>query len=138
MFLLDTDVVCELRRSRTAHPLVAAWAETVPIDQLRISSITVLEIQRGILQATRKDSRQGAILQRWLHRIIGQPFAGRILDVDAEIALCCAGLHVPDPRPESCALVAATALVHDLTVVTRNAKDFEGTGVRVFDPWTAA
>ena len=138
MFLLDTNVVSELRKSRTAHPSVAAWAESTVLEQMHISVATILEVERGILQAARRDRAQGAALQRWLQQILIPQFAGRVLDVDTNVALRCAALHVPDPKPELDAMIAATALVHDLTVVTRNTRDFAGTGVKLFNPWTGA
>jgi predicted nucleic acid-binding protein len=138
MFLLDTNVVSELRKSATAHPAVTAWAESIALTQMSISVVTILEIERGILQIARRDPRQGDALHAWLHKTLVSQFSDRILDVEPDIALRCAALHVPDPRPELDALIAATALVHNLTVVTRNTRDFEGTGVKIFNPWGVA
>ncbi|MEQ1949943.1 type II toxin-antitoxin system VapC family toxin [Mesorhizobium sp. CN2-181] len=137
MFLLDTNVVSELRKASTAQPGVAAWAESVSLHEMFISVVTILEIERGILHIARRDRRQGEALQGWLHQTLIARFSGRVLDIAPAIALCCAALHVPDPRPELDALIAATGLVHDLTIVTRNTRDFEGTGAKLFNPWEA-
>jgi predicted nucleic acid-binding protein len=134
-FLLDTNIVSELRRPEKANPKVFAWAQTVPQDRSYISVITILEIEFGVLRAERRDAAQGAVLRRWLDTDVLASFSGRILAVDTAVARRCAGLHVPDPRSERDALIAATALVHGLTVATRNVADFAPTGVTIFDPW---
>ncbi len=137
MFLLDTNVVSELRKVRSgkAHPNVAHWADSVDAAALFISVITIQELETGILLAERKDTRQGALLRSWMNAHVLPAFAERILPVDTAVALRSAILHVPDPRPVSDVMIAATALVHGLTVVTRNVTDFEPTGVSVVDPW---
>ena len=139
MFLLDTNVVSELRKVRAgkAHPGVAEWAERVDAGCLYLSAITILELELGVLQVTRRDSKQGAMLRTWLDGAVLPAFHQRILPIDAVIAQRCARLHVPDPRSERDALLAATALVHGLTVVTRNVSDFEATGVAILNPWQA-
>lgn len=136
MFLLDTNVVSELRKAATAHPAVAAWAESVPLGRMFISVATVLEIEREILRIARRDERQGDALLAWLHKTVLRQFSDRILSIELDVAMRCAAFHVPDPRPELDALIAATALVHDMTVVTRNTKDFEPMGVKLLNPWT--
>jgi predicted nucleic acid-binding protein len=137
MFILDTNVVSELRKIRLgkADPHVAQWADSVDAGSLHISAITVLELEIGILQLERKDPRQGAVLRTWLDTLVLPEFNGRIFPVDTAVAQRCASLHVPDPRTERDALIAATALVHGLTVVTRNLADFEPTGALVINPW---
>jgi predicted nucleic acid-binding protein len=137
MFILDTNVVSEIRKIRlgTAHPNVALWADSVNASSLYLSAITVLELELGILQLERKDTRQGDILRQWLESCVLPEFEGRILPVDARVARCCASLHVPDPRAERDALIAATAWVHGMTVVTRNQGDFQTTGVSWLNPW---
>jgi hypothetical protein len=137
MFLLDTNVVSELRRPERADANVRRWASSTPIELHAISVVTVLELERGTLLMERRDAVQGAILRRWLEQEVLASHAG-ILPVDLAVARRCATLHVPDPRPERDALIAATALVHGLTVVTRNAGDFEPMGVAVLNPWLAA
>lgn len=137
MFLLDTNVVSELRKVRAgrAHPSVAAWAASVRASTLFLSAITVEELELGVLLAERRDPAQGAILRRWLDDHVLPAFAERILAIDTVVARRAAALHVPDPRPDRDALIAATALVHSLVVVTRNVEDFAPTGVEILDPW---
>ncbi|MGV2181448.1 type II toxin-antitoxin system VapC family toxin [Rhizobium rhizogenes] len=137
IFLLDTNVVSELRKigDGKADANVVAWIEAQDATSFYISSITILELERGILGIQRRDAAQGARLRSWLENYVRPAFAGRILPIDDAIATRCAHLHVPDRRNEADALIAATALVHGMTVVTRNVKDFEGTGVVVIDPW---
>jgi toxin FitB len=135
MFVLDTNVVSHLRRPDKADPNVVAWAATVPVASFFISSITLLELELGTLLMERKDSHQGAILRAWIDGQVLPRFAGRILAVDAAVALRCARLHVPDPCAERDALIAAAALVHGMTVVTRNVEDFQSTGVDILNPW---
>ena len=100
-----------------------------------ISVITVLEIETGILLIERKDPAQGGLLRSWINTQVLPTFTERILPVDTAVAQCCAKLHIPDPRSDRDALIAATALVHGLTVVTRNSNDFTATGVEILDPW---
>jgi hypothetical protein len=139
MYLLDTNLVSELRKARTgkADPGVVAWANGVSVDALYISVITVLELELGILLRERRDQTQGALLRAWLEQQVIPGFANRVLPIDLASARRCAGLQVPDPRPDRDALIAATALVFGLTVVTRNVRDFEGTGVVLFNPWSS-
>lgn len=137
MFLLDTNVISELRRPERADRKVVAWASTVPAAGFFLSAITILEIELGALQVARKDAAQGAVLRAWIDDQILPRFESRILAVDTAVARRCAQLHVPDPRAERDALIAATALVHGLTVVTRNVADFESVGVALLNPWEA-
>lgn len=140
MFLLDTNVVSELRKIRAgkADRNVAAWADSLDAADLFISAITLQELEIGVLLAERRDPVQGAMIRAWLDRHVLPAFAGRILAVDMAVALRSARLHVPDPRPVRDGLIAATALVHGMAVVTRNVADFKPTGVPVFNPWTPA
>lgn len=135
MFLLDTNVISELRKARAADPRVVAWANSVEASLLFISAITVLELEQGVLLVERRHARQGMALRAWLDGQVMPEFSSRTLPIDADVARRCAGLHVPDPRSERDALIAATALVHGLTVVTRNVVDFDKTGVRLINPW---
>ncbi|GIG23470.1 twitching motility protein PilT [Cellulomonas chitinilytica] len=131
--LLDTNVVSELRKSRP-DPAVDAWARTTDLSDLYLSAVTVGEIQTGIHLLGRRDAAQAARLGAWLRRTVRQ-FSDRVLPVDTSVALAAAELHVPDRRPANDAYLAATALVHDLVVVTRNTRDFAGLGLEVLNPW---
>lgn len=137
MYLLDTNVVSELRKVRSgkADAWVALWADNVDTVDLYLSVITVQELEMGVLLSERRDPSQGAVLRAWLSGHVLPAFSGRILSVDAAVAQCSARLHVPDPRPVRDGLIAATALVYDMTVVTRNEADFEPTGVKILNPW---
>jgi predicted nucleic acid-binding protein len=135
MYVLDTNVVSHLRRPDKADPNVVAWASSTPVTLHFMSSITLHELERGILSMEHKDAAQGAILRAWMNGQILTRFSGRILPVDIAVAQRCAKLHVPDPKPERDAFIAATALVHGMTVVTRNVDDFKLTGVEVLNPW---
>jgi predicted nucleic acid-binding protein len=140
MFLLDINVVSELRKIRLgkADANVAAWADSVESTDLYLSVITVQELETGVLLAERRDPVQGAVLRAWLNDQVLPAFAGRVLPVDTAVALRSARLHVPNQRPVLDALIAATALVHGMTVATRNVADFEQTGARTINPWNAS
>lgn len=138
MYVLDTDVVSHLRRPERADPNVLEWAARSPIDEQFLSSMTVFELELGVRQLERRDARLGALLRDWLERRVLATFADRVLAMDAAVARRCAGLHIPDPRPARDAFIAATALEHGYTVVTRNVKDYAPMGVAVFDPWIGA
>lgn len=135
MYILDTNVISELRKGRKTHPNVKKWADALPSASLYISVISVLELEIGILLVQRRDKEQGAILREWMDRHVLPTFSGRILSIDTAVAQRCATLHVPNPGSDRDALIAATALIHGLTVATRNAADFERTGVGVINPW---
>ena len=137
MFLLDTNVLSELRRPERANPNVVTWADSVQVDQFFLSAMSLFEIERGALLMARRDAIQGRILRSWIDDHVLVRFANRILPVDEAVALQCARLHVPDPRPERDAMIAATALVHGMTVVTRNVGDFAGAAVALLNPWDA-
>jgi predicted nucleic acid-binding protein len=135
MYLLDTNVVSELRKGRRADASVLAWSKSVPPGALFISVITLLEIEKGILLVERRDPEQGAMLRSWFSDQVKTSFEGRTLVFDAKMALRCAALHVPDPRPERDSMIAATALASGFTIVTRNVSDFLASGVDVLNPW---
>ena len=135
MFVLDTNVVSELRRPDQASSLVIAWANGVALGQQFLSAMTVLELEIGVLRMERKDKRQGSELRYWLEQQVLRAFAGRILSMDTAVARRSARLHVPDPLPDRDAIIAATALVHGMTVVTRNVRDFQSTKVSILNPW---
>ena len=138
-YLLDTNVVSELRKvgDGKADPNVTAWLSAQDSRDLYISAITVLELERGILSIQRRDIGHGAHLRAWMDSRVRPEFAQRIIAIDEAIATRCAHLHIPDRRNEADALIAATAVVHGLLVVTRNVQDFQGTGVVLVDPWRA-
>jgi predicted nucleic acid-binding protein len=106
-----------------------------PPRDLYISVVTVLEIELGVAQVERRDRQQGAVLRRWMESGVMAGFAGRILAIDVEISRRAAHLHVPEPRPERDAYIAATADIHGMTVETRNLADFAPTGVATLNPW---
>ena len=139
MYLLDTNVVSELRKIKSgkADRNVSAWADRVDSVDLYLSVITVQELEIGVFLAERRDPPKGALLRAWLNAHVLPAFDDRILAVDLAVAQRSARLHVPDPRPFRDCLIAATALVHGMTVVTRNASDFAATGVQILDPWFA-
>ena len=137
MLLLDTNVISELRKVNTGKADIhfADWSKQLIISQLYISAITAMELEIGILQKARHDIQQANILRHWFEQQVLPTFDGRIISIDTRIALACARLHIPDPRAERDALIAATALTHGLTLVTRNVKDFVATGVVMINPW---
>jgi predicted nucleic acid-binding protein len=135
MFLVDANVVSALRRADRADPRLLAWAEATPVSAIYLSAISLLELEMGVLLIERRDAAQGRVLRSWLEEQVLQRFYGRVLAVDAAVALRCARLHVPDRRSERDALIAATALTHAMTMVTRNTADFEPTGVELLNPW---
>ena len=140
MYLLDTNVVSELRKARSTRidQGVLAWSNSVSTPSLFVSAITILELERGVLRVARRDPAQAAILRRWLDGHVLDSFGDRVIPIDTAVARRCAGLHVPDPRPERDALIAASALVHGMNVVTRNVGDFDAMGVETINPWQAA
>ena len=137
MFLVDTNVVSELRKATSgrANPNVLAWDSRIPADMRFISVISVMELEIGVARMEARDPAQGAQLRRWLETQFPSAFYGRVLVVDEAVAIRCARLHAQSPRPERDALIAATALVHGLTVVTRNTADFAPMGVPLLNPW---
>ena len=136
MYLLDTNVVSELRKVRQgkANARVAKWAGSVNAADLYLSAITIQELEIGVQLIERRDPAQGALFRTWLNRHVLPAFDERILPVDLIVAQRSASLHVPDPQPMRDSLIAATALVHGMTVVTRNVDDFKSTGARILDP----
>ena len=137
MYVLDTNVLSELRKIRLgkADRNVAAWTESVDAADLFLSVITIMELELGVLSIERKDATQGAMLRAWVERNVLPEFSGRTLPIDTAVAQRCARLHVPHKCGERDALIAATALVHGMTVVTRNVADFKPTEVTIVNPW---
>ena len=139
MYLLDTNVVSEIRKIQQgkADTHLSAWVRQIPANQMYISTITLLELETGIMRIERKDPAQGTTLRTWLEQQVKLTFRGRILPFDEYTAPICATMHTPDPKPITDSLIAATAKQHGLTVVTCNVKDFTETGVKVFNPFEA-
>ena len=141
MFLLDTNVVSELRRPGKADPKALAWAQSVPMIQQYVSAINILELEQGVLARERIDPVQGAILRTWLDDTVRVQLAGRIVSVDEPVALLCAYLHIPNQKSCRDALIGACAMVHGMTLVTRNPKDFNqmgdvsGKAIKLLNPW---
>ena len=137
MYLLDTNVVSELHRAirGKGDPQVTAWLAHTGLPTCYISVITLMELEIGILRLERRDMTQAMPLREWLEARVVPEFSGRVLALDETVARRCAALHVPNPRPERDAMIAATALVHGMTVVTRNTADFEAAGVALLNPW---
>jgi toxin FitB len=140
MFILDTNVISELRKARAgkADANVVAWAASQDPSALYVSAITLLELEMGVRLMERRDYTQGIVLRTWMAERLLPAFEGRVLPVDGPVALCCAALHVPDPKSDRDALIAATGIIHAMAIVTRNIADFAPTGVKMFNPWIAA
>ena len=139
-FLLDTNVLLELRRGRgkRADPNVLSWASEVAVISFYISVVNLMELEMGVLRANRRDRSQATALRNWLQNDIRPTFLGRIIPFDEPVALRCAALHVLGTRSNRDAMIAATALVHGMTVVTRNTADFDGMDVALLNPWDAS
>lgn len=134
-FLVDTNVISELRRGRNAAPHVAAWFASMPPERVFTSVIVLGEIRRGIELIANRDKPQAAILEKW-YASMRERLGVRILPIDELIMTVWAKISVPDMLPVYDGLIAATALAHGLTVATRNTSDYRKAGVQVIDPWT--
>jgi predicted nucleic acid-binding protein len=133
-WLLDTNVLSEVRKGRRADPRVTGWYERATEDDLFTSVMVLAEIRRGVELLRRQDRAAALAIEQWLLRLRAS-FGQRVLAIDGEVAETWAILNVPDPVPVIDGLLAATALVHDLTLVTRDVRAVERTGVRVLNPW---
>lgn len=137
MFLLDTHVISELRQGKPMqNAQVMAWAKGHIVDRFFLSTITILELEKGVQALEHKHPPQGQALRRWLDGVT-DAFDGRTIPFSASMAKRCAALHFPHGISERDAMIAATALEHRFTVVTRNLKDFQSTGVQLLNPWEA-
>ncbi|WP_439238666.1 type II toxin-antitoxin system VapC family toxin [Lonepinella sp. BR2919] len=137
MFLIDTNVISELRKIPLgyANLNVSEWAKKIPEEHIFISVVSIMEIERGILNLQRRDPTQAKIIQQWFENAIKTQFQSRILPINLKTAEICATLHAPNKRPENDAWIAATTLEHNLTLVTRNVKDFDVVGLKMVNPW---
>jgi predicted nucleic acid-binding protein len=137
MFLIDTNVISESRKIRSgrAAPEVIAWLKATDPSTTFISAMSLFELELGVVRVERRDPAQGEKLRHWLDHIVKPGFSGRVLAMDSAVAVACAALHVPDPVSERDGWIAATALAHGLTMVTRNVADFDATGVLIVNPW---
>ncbi len=137
MFVLDTNVVSELRKlgDGKADANVVAWISSVDAATLYLSAISLMELELGVLLAEKRQSPAASLLRTWMDSVVLPEFAERILPVDKDVALRCATLHVSTTRPHADALIAATALVHGMSLVTRNVSDFDPMHVPLINPW---
>lgn len=135
-FLLDTNVLSELRRPNQAERRVLNWFGTIAPAETFISAISIAELEQGAVKAERKQLPHAPVLRAWIDTYILRIYAGRILPVDAIIALQYGRLQPPDPLAYADVMIAATALVHGLTVVTRNTRHFAAFSVPLLNPWT--
>jgi predicted nucleic acid-binding protein len=137
MFLLDTNVISELRKTteNKINPRIKEWAETKMPSTMFLSVITIFELELGILRLERRDKKQGQILRKWLSQLVLPAFVDRVLPINTAIAVRSASLHVSNPSSDRDAMIAATAIEHHLTLVTRNTVDFDLTKVKLINPW---
>ena len=137
MYLLDTNIISELKKldSGKIHPQVQRWAYSINLMQTKISVVSIIEIRTGILSLARKDQAQAASLDNWFSNRLLPAYRTRTLSVDTEVALICAQLHIPAKRPINDAYIAATAIAHNLTPVTRNVRDFQGLPLMLENPF---
>jgi toxin FitB len=133
-YLLDTNVISELRKGERAHPGVAAWFADLAEEEIFLSVLTIGEIRRGVESVRRRDLDAAASLDSWLVRI-SEAYSDRILPIDRAIAEEWGKMNVPDPLPVVDSLLAATARVVGLTLATRNVADVASTGVELLDPF---
>ncbi|MEF0938579.1 type II toxin-antitoxin system VapC family toxin [Rhizobium sp. BR 362] len=139
MYLLDTNIVSDVRRARSgkANQGVLDWIAPIPEQLLFISAITLFEIELGILQVDRRDKVQGTALRNWMEQGVKVAFQGRIVAINEQIALRCAHYNVPDPRELRDAFIGATAWERGFILVTRNTRHFQGMDIELLNPWSA-
>jgi predicted nucleic acid-binding protein len=135
-YLLDTNVVSEIRKKKP-HPSVSRWFSSVPESELFLSVLVIGEIRQGVDRLARRDAAQAEAFESWLAQLVAV-YEDRIVPITTDVAETWGRLNVPDPVPVVDGLLAATALVRDWTLVTRNTADVVSTGVRLFNPFTPA
>ena len=133
-YLLDTNVISELRKGERCHANVARWYESLEDDEIFLSALTIGELRRGVELIRRRDATSAARLDAWLAEV-SSGYAGRILPVDGVVADRWGRLNVPDPLPVVDGLLAATAMTYGLTLATRNIKDVGSTGASCVNPF---
>ena len=135
MFLLDTNVISELRAGKKNQSAsVLAWAKSTPVTQCFLSAVTILELENGVQRLEANKVPHGGAIRTWLNAI-SKLYQGRILPFDERAAKICASLHIPNKRPDRDAMIASIARIHGFMVVTRNSADFVGTGVELINPF---
>jgi toxin FitB len=134
VWLLDTNILSELRKGSRCHPNVARWSATVTREATYTSVLVIGEIRRGVESVRRRDARQAAVFETWLEQV-RHTFAGRILGIDERVAEQWGRFNVPDPIPVIDGLLAATAKIQGMILVTRNVADLERTGVKILNPF---
>ena len=137
MFLLDTNIISESRKlgSSRIDPRAARWFDQIDLEETFVSAMTIFELELGVRQMERRDAKQGSALRHWLDDQILPTYENRTLPLSRDIALICAGLHIPDPKSERDAWIAATAIDAKLTLASRNVADFAGMGVELINPF---
>lgn len=137
MYLLDTNVISEIRRLKhgKCDPNVAKWVQNTTEELMYTNAVVMMELERGVLSMERKDPKQGKMLRNWLEERVKPAFLGKVLPIEEQTAQICAKLHIPDHAPENDAWIAASAIQHHLILVTRNTADFARTGVKLFNPF---
>ena len=140
MYLLDTNTISESRKlgSSSVDPCAARWFSLVDVETTFVSAMTIFELERGVRQMERRDTKQGTVLRRWLNDQVMTTYENRTLPLSRAVALICAGLHIPDPKSERDAWIAATAIDAELTLVSRNVGDFANMGVELINPFEQA
>lgn len=133
MYLLDTNIISESRRRTPHNGAVFDWLATINAQDLYTNAVVMMELERGVLAMERKDILQGQVLRAWLETVVKPKF--KVLDVDMQTAQLCAKLHIPDHAPENDAWISASAIQHNLILVTRNVSDFARSGVRLLNPF---
>ena len=137
MYLLDTNIISEIRKlaKNKCDKNVADWVRSTSKDLMFTNAVVMMELERGVMSIERKDTTQGELLRHWFEMDVKPAFHGKTLKIDEQTAQICAKLHIPDHAPENDVWIAASAIQHNLVLVTRNTADFARTGVKLFNPF---